>query len=816
MLKGYVQIALRTFWKHKTFSVINIAGLGIGLAACLLILQYVCFELNYDQFNKNISDIYRVYNDRYQNGKLVQHGTITYSAVGPAMKSDFPEVVDNCRVEPWGGILIAGEKKLGNENMLAVDNSFLRMFTVPLLAGDADNALVNPRQAVVSERLARKLFDYSGSDFRSLIGRTFVLSRDSLPYQVTAICRNLPENTHLPYDLLLSYSTLASGGYKESTYDFTDSDFWHYIQLRHGTDYRKLETKLAAFSQRHFQGSKVSGSDEKFYLQPLSRAHLFSDFEYEIGKTGSSTAVWGLSAIAIFIILIAWVNYINLTTARSIDRAKEVGIRKVVGAERSQLVRQFLVESLLINAMALVVALVLVLVARPLFGTLLGHPLSFGDLFHHGLLGYSVPIGLSLLLISGILLSGTYPALVLSSFRPILALKGKFSRSRKGAALRQVLVVGQFAITIALIIGSAVVYRQLGYMNKQQLGFNLDQILMVTPPTLTAWDSGFFQRQISFKDEIKNLPAVLGVCTTDRSLGVDMARAFNAYRFGGNPTAHFTVRNFGVSREFIDVYGIQLIAGRNLQPTDYNYQWNSLHSLLVNQLAVREFGFANAQDALGKKLMIFGRAWDIVGVVADFHQKSLHFPIEPMVLLPTLGTGDPISIKVNPKNISATIASIRTTYNKYFPGNLFDFNFLDDNFRHLYDNDQLFGKLFALFAGLAILIACLGLLGLSLFATAQRTKEIGVRKVLGASVSHIVILLSRDFMRLVLMANLIAFPVAWWVMNQWLQNFAYKISLRWWLFGMAGLIAVVIAQATISLQALRAASAKPAESLRTE
>ena len=375
MLRNYLLIAWRNLLRHKVFSLINVLGLAIGTAGCLLILQYVSFELSYDRFHEHADNLYRVVNDRYQNGKLIQHGTITYSAVGKAMNDDFGEVIENARVNPRGAVIVTyGDKKLAVPTV-AVDNSFLRMFSFPLLAGDPAKALRDPFTVVISETTARRIFDYRGSDWQPFIGKALVLSRDEQPYRITGICRDVPENSHLSFHLLVSYATLIRD-WKDADHSFTQSDFWHYLRLRPGTDHRTVEAKLAAFSERHFQGNKVSGSHEKFFLQPLTRAHLYSDFEYEIGVTGNGTVVWGLLLIAAFIIVIAWVNYINLATARAMERAKEVGVRKVVGARKGQLMGQFLAESFLLNLIALVLAVTLVQLAQPGFNALLEHRLS--------------------------------------------------------------------------------------------------------------------------------------------------------------------------------------------------------------------------------------------------------------------------------------------------------------------------------------------------------------------------------------------------------------------------------------------------------
>ncbi|HMH23979.1 MAG TPA: ABC transporter permease [Puia sp.] len=821
MFRNFIKTAFRNLRKNKTFSLINIAGLSIGMAACLLILQYVSFELSYDQYNKNAPDIYRVANDRYQKGKLIQHGTITYSAIGKAMQDDFPEVLDHTRVEPGGKSIItaASPKKIGDLDLLYADNSFLSMFTYPLIAGDAATALREPHSIILPESSATKIFGAGAEkDWSSLIGRTINLGMDSTPYKITGIARNVPENTHLPFDLLASYSTLYSGkdSWKEADYDFKDSDFWHYIQLRHGTDYKALEAKLPAFSQRHFQGDKVSGSEEKFFLQPLSRAHLYSDFEYEIGKTGSATVVWGLLIIAALIIVIAWVNYINLATAKSMERAKEVGIRKVSGATKGQLIRQFLMESLIINITALIIAVLIVWFAQKGLNDLVQHHLSLAYLFQKGLNGYSITSALAALIIAGIFISGLYPALVLSAFKPILVLKGKFTRSVKGAWLRKTLVIGQFAITVVLIIGSFIVYQQIKFVNEQSLGMNISQMLIVKPPELTRWDSTFIVRETSFAEELKKINGVKGAATSNRVAGDELGRNFNVRRAEAPENEKFTMRNMSISSGFIDIYGIRMLAGRNFTETDYSPDWNHLHNTLINESAARLLGFSTPQASIGRTILTGNKKWDIIGVIADVHQKSLRYPIEPTIFRPSFGTDNPISVKITGQNLPATIASVKEKYESFFPGNLFDYYFVDEKFNALYKTDQLFGKVFALFSGLAIAIACLGLFGLSLFATAQRTKEIGVRKILGASIPNIVLLLSKDFFGLILIANALAFPVAWLIMHNWLKDFAYRITISGWIFVVAGLMAMVVALVTISLHSIRAALANPVKSLRTE
>ncbi|MES1160873.1 MAG: FtsX-like permease family protein, partial [Bacteroidota bacterium] len=534
--------------------------------------------------------------------------------------------------------------------------------------------------------------------------------------------------------------------------------------------------------------------------------------------TGSATVVWGLFIIAIFIITIAWVNYINLSTARSVDRAKEVGVRKVAGATRGGLIRQFLVESLLVNLVAFGLAMGLMFLAQHAFNRLIQTELSFSSLFQRGLHGYAITIGLGILLLVGIFVSAYYPAFVLSSFRPITVLKGKFRASKTGVILRKGLVIGQFAITILLISGSVIVYQQISYMNRQELGMNIDHMLIVKPPELTRWDSTFIEKENNFKNELKKIPGVAGTATAARLPGNEMSRVFNVHRLDDKSNSKYTMRWMGVDHDYVGLYNIKMLAGRDFDATDHNPDASKIHNILLSEKAIRLLGFASPEDAVGKqiKMMSGVSGWDIIGVFRDFHQKSLRYALEPMLLMPLYGTNSWISVKVNSNNVAATMAAVKNKFDAFFPGNPFDYFFLDEAFNAQYKNDQLFGKAFTLFGGLAILIACLGLLGLSAFGTSQRIKEIGIRKVLGASVANIVLLLSRDFILLIVVAFFIASPVAWWIMHRWLQDFAYRIALDPWVFVAAGLLAILIAVITISFQSVKAATTTPVKSLRTE
>ena len=813
MFRNYFKIAWRSLTKNKTFSLINIAGLSIGMAAFLLILQYVSFELSYDQFDKNVDDIYRVVNDRYQNGKLVQHTTQTYAAIGKAMHNDYPEVSNYTLVLNFGmRILSYNGKKIGSQNLLWVENSFLSMFSYPLLAGNAATALKEPETIVICETLAKKIFGIN-SQPESLIGKVIVKD-GSEPLKITGILKDVPQNSHLQFDGLCSYTEATT--WVNADNEFSAAEFQHYLQLRPGANYKALEAKFPAFSQKYFQGNKISGSVEKFYLQPVSRTHLYSDFKDDIAKTGSAIAVWGLLIIAVLIIVLAWINYINLTTAKSLERAKEVGVRKVAGATRQQLIRQFLTESFVINIVAFLIAFFFVNLAQDGFNKLVQHQLSLSYLFKKGLTGYGITLSLITLIVGGIFVSGFYPSFIFSSFKLMMVLKGKYTRSNQGILLRKVLVIGQFSVTIALIIGSFVVYRQIKFVNEQNLGMNISQMLVVKGPALTKWDTTFMRRENSFINEIKQITGVLGAAHSGSLPGDELWTNSDVKRTDVPAEAHFTVQHNGIGPGFLDVYQMKLMAGREFTATDYNDDWNKIHSIILSESAVKLLGFNSTSDAVGKQVNTEGRNNDVVGVVADFHQQSLHHPIEPTMFFPSYSMVDHFSVKVDPHDLSSKIAAMRKKYDSFFSGNLFDYYFLDEKFNSQYGNDILFGKVFAIFSGFAILIACLGLFGLSLFTTLQRTKEIGIRKVLGASVLNVVIMLSKDFIKLVIIAFLIALPVAWFVMNNWLQNFAYRIDISIWMFIAAAFLALFIALATISFQSIKAAIANPIKSLRTE
>lgn len=820
MFSTYLKSAWRNLLKRKFFSFISVAGLAIGLCACILIIQYTNAELGVDRFHTNLDNLYRVVNDRYQQGSLVQHSPMTYSGIGKAMKDDIPEVEAYCRVTPYRVEVISwSDKKMADLRAIDVDASFLSMFTYQLLAGDPHTALLEPNSVIITEKMAR---DQMGvNDPQSLIGQTLVFETDSLPYKITGICKDLPGKTQLHFDLLISYLSLYSRNgnnrFTAADYDFTQASFWQYIQLKDGIDSKTVEKKFASLHTKYFPTAAAAGIREVFYLQPLKKAYLYSDFEYEIGKTGNYRIVWSLLVIALFILMLAWINYINLSTARSMERAKEVGIRKASGSSRLQLIKQFMTEAMVVNVIAILVAVLLTGILQSRFNQLINSELSIGILFSNQTGDTGITLLFVLFSLAGIFLSGFYPAFVLSAYNPLKVLKGKFTRSVSGILLRKSLVTSQFAISILFIIGSFVVYKQLRFMTGQSLGYNMEQMMILRKPVLSTLGEAFKTSADGFINTVQQLTHVKGAAVSGRIPGDELGKINNVNRTDIAMNNQGTMTNMGVDAHFIDLYEMKLLAGRNFSALDYNSDLAKVHTLILNETALRQLDFQSPQEAIGKTLTAFNRIWDIIGVVADFHQKSLKSGIEPVLLLPTLqGRYSQFSVKIDPLQLPVTLEAIQKAYSSYFPGNVFDYYFLDEKFNRQYSSDYLFGKVFGLFAAMAILIACLGLSGLSLLTSSQRTKEIGIRKVLGASVTGIVLLLSKDFIKLVLLAIVIASPLAWYMMQLWLKDFAYRINISWWIFALAGIVSLIMALLVIGFQTVRSAIANPTNSLRTE
>jgi len=818
MIIHYVKIAWRNLRKNKSTTAINIGGLAIGIASSILLLSYVSFQLGYDGFNSSKRSIYRVNLDLFENNRLTIHSAENYAAVGPALKKDFPEILDQARLYNMGYknncVFSYNNIYFKETKFLYVDSSFLTMFSFPFLQGAPVSALAQPYTVVISESIARKLFGENG--VRDAMGRSIQMTDDDRNAElcrITGVFKDIPENSHLKFNVLISYSTLynRSRGAVRYEYDWQKKDFYTYVQLRPDVDPGSLEAKLPLFVQKHIPGETALHQESRLSLQPLEKIHLSSGRQDEPEPTVHEKAVGFLMVIAFFIITIAWVNYINLATVSAVNRAKEIGIRKVLGSDRARLIRQFLIESFSLNLASFFLALLLVYIVRPFLYDLLSIHLPLSVLLTntYGLL-------FLFFLMAGSFLSGLYPAFFLSSFKPVSILKGKFGAVGKGLTLRKSLVVFQFSLSILLIIGTFIVYQQVHYMLHQNIGIKVNQVLVLDRPG--RWDTARKTHNLlvqRFRDELKTDPGIEAVAMSDEKPGKEIRWPSNYIQKNSTSGMHVPINTTLINEDYIPALGFHILAGRNFSPelkTDGS-------GVILTESAVRLLGFPDAESAVGKELQADRASFTIIGVVNDFHQLSLQQEQTPSAF--QFDTGDLREfeyylVKLKTARMDRTIAHIQTAWSNNFKGNPFEFSFLDATFNRQYRSEIQFGVIFGVFSFLAIFIACTGLLALVAFMVRQRTKEIGVRKVLGASVRDVVLLLTKDFIRLILMANFIAWPLGWWLMNSWLKDFAYRIHIHWLVFVLSGVIALVIALVTIGFQAVRAALSNPVHSLRTE
>lgn len=806
MIRNYLLTAFRSFLRHRSFTLLNVVGLTLGMTASLLILQYVKYERSFDTFHSKAADIYRIQYNGWQGGKLRFECAAAVPAVGPALKNNFPEVKRFTRLYPVSGVVsyhspARGEISFLEEKMQVADSSVFAVFDFKLLKGNAEQVLAGPNKAVISEKAARKYF--AGDD---PIGKTITWNGDRR-YEVTGIFQDIPPNSHIKFDFMLSYQTLNRETKNESETSWGWYDFNTYVLLEPGTDVAALQAKWNAYLERT-QGEAWRKYDrrQEFLLKPLLDIHLYANLlqESQPDERGDGDSVYALTFIALFILIIAWVNYINLATAKSLDRANEVGVRKVMGAQKNQLVYQFLSESFLINALAAVIALVMVRIAWPVFSAVAGRniPLSFmleGDFWTL----------LTILFAAGTLLSGFYPALILSSFKPVAVLKGKVMRTAHGSMLRKSLVVFQFVASVVLITGSIIVYQQLSFMRNQDLGIDIHQTLVIRAPGVT--DSLYGQKMETFKAAVLRIPGVQSMSASTNVPGDEIFWAHGVRRLTGGPDNTISGYTVGIDHDYIPSFNLKLAAGRNFDRAHVNER----KSLMLNRAMAEALDFKDPQAAIGEKI-IQGDTLEIVGVLENYHQMSLKEAVTPLVFRFAQDYASFYSFKIEGSRYKDVLAGVEEPWKVMFPGNPMDYFFLDQFFNRQYESDRQFGQIFSLFTMLAIFIACLGLFGLASFMTMQRTKEIGVRKVLGSSVSGVVLLLSRGFIQLVLLANLLAWPLAWYLMDKWLSGFPYHIAINPLLFVGAGAIVVLIAFLSVSVQTIRAARINPAKTLKYE
>jgi putative ABC transport system permease protein len=803
MFKNYFKIAFRNLKRFKAYSLINVFGLAIGIASCIIILLFVTDELSYDKFNIKAEQIYRV----HTKGKLLGNElnmAVSPAPLGETMVNDFPEVIKSSRMVYNANMLIRYKVNVFNETRFFwTDSTLFEIFTIPFLQGDPKTALNQPHTVVLTETLAKKYFGKEDPMDK------IMNMEDGTAYTVKGIVKDCPANSHFHYDMFASLTSW--GGSERNTY-WVSNNFYTYILLKQGASASGLQKKLPEFAKKYagpqlqqllgitYDEAANRGYVYEFNMQPLLDIHLNSHLDYEIEPNSDVRYVYIFSIIAVFILLIACINFMNLTTARSSTRSKEVGIRKVLGSNRTKLINQFLTESILLAFFAVLIAIVLVEIFLPAFSHLSDKDLqtSYFDNF------LAVPALIITILIVGFL-AGSYPAFFLSSFQPVKVLKGKTNESNRNW-LRSGLVVFQFAITIVLFVCTFIVANQMKFIQEKKLGFDKEHVLVIQ----RAW--ALEDQTQAFKDELLQNSNIVSSSNTDNLPG----RIFGQTVFKPEDaplSQQYPLAIMSTDYDFSKTLRLELLTGRFFS----RESTTDSTAIILNESAVK---FMELTDPIGKRIVLAddnqGRFYTIVGVLKDFHYESLHQRIRPLAIFLNSGQTAYLPVRVNPGNISKTISFIESQWKKFVPGKPFEFFFLDEDFNRLYQSEQKTGLIFTTFSVLAILIACLGLFGLTAFTVERRIKEIGIRKVLGASISTIVFLISKEFLKWVLISNLIAWPVAYYFMNNWLENFAYRTNITLWAFIFSGIIALIIALLTVSSQTIKAATANPVRSLRYE
>lgn len=810
MIKNYFTIAWRNLLKNKTFSLINILGLSIGISVCFIIMLFVQDELSYDRFNVKADRMYRIAFRATMNGGKINESSVM-SPVAAALKNDFPEVEEATRISLGGKPRITYQNKTFKDGLVAlVDDNFFNVFTIPFFSGDKVTAMRDPHTVVLTKKYAEKLF---GNE--QPIGKLIKIAagKDSLQlFKVTGIINEIPRNSHFHFDVFISFST---DPYSKSQ-SWMESGVFTYVVMKQGYDYKKLEAKFPGMVEKYMGPQiqqqmgltlsqfRTQGNDLGFILIPLTKIHMGGfPSNYELEPPGDIRYIYIFGAVALFMLIIACINFINLSTASASKRAKEVGVRKVMGSAKTDLVKQFLIESALITFIALLISSVLVVFALPEFNTLAGKNLVPG--FSLGRVAGILSLGL---LVS--FLAGIYPAFFLSSFKPIATLKGRLSATTKSYGLRSSLVVFQFFISVSLITGTIIVYQQMKFIREKKLGYDKEQLLVIG----NSWQLG--KNEKILRDELLRDTRVANV-TISGYKPAGWSDNNNALSYPeGQENRLTTSLEYKIDERYIPTFGIEMAAGRNFST---QFLTDSV-GMIMNESAVKAYGFKDNADAIGKRIIRQNSdrgtnvPYTVVGVVKDFNFKSLHEAITPLLMVLNPGSG--LLIKTKTKDVAGLLATIKKRWQDFGPEDPIDYAFLDELYNQTYEAEQKTGTILNIFAILTILVACLGLFGLATYTAQQRAKEIGIRKVLGASVSQVTTMLSKEFVKLVVIACIIAFPLSYWAMNKWLQDFAYRITIVWWVFALAGFAAIIIAIVTISFQAIKAALANPVKSLRTE
>lgn len=811
MFKNVLQITLRRLWQHKTYSLINMLGLSLGMAAFLVLVQYLRHEWSYDQQSPFAANIWRAYNETIADGVVLTQDANTHSALGPALKADLPEVLDYTRLynrNENSVTFLMPERPVKLQGAWMVDPGFLRMFPQRFLQGNPQTCLDEPFQVVLTRSAAQILFPRQNA-----LGKTLEVKGGAFEgkFTVSGIVADPVQNTHLKFNALFSIQSRYAAGFEDNWSGYWD---YNYFQLSPEANPSRIKAQLDRYSDTHLKGEGI-----RLNLQNLKDIHLGSNLMYEIEANVDPRTLKMLLLIALFILGIAFVNYINLSTARAMERAKEVSLRKVIGAKRWQLIGQFLLEGFLLNAVALFVALALLQYASPAFARLTGRDIL--QIPGYDLTFVWICLGT---LLAGLALAALYPAFVLSAYAPGEILRNRWMGNAAGGNLRKALVVVQFACSVGLIISVMVVRGQLQFMQKADLGLSLEQLLAVKTPAFD-WREDSLQRNkmAVLKNEIAQIPGVQSIASSEIVPGLGIATISGAssgmyWLKTPNAVSHSTIYNLGTDADFFPTFGVKFLAGSFYPSQDRRH---AHENLVINESALHALGFPSAQAAIGEQIAYHGNTdgfrMTIRGVVADFHIESLKAPARPTLYtcLPSVENGY-LSLKFDATQTAALLPALNLAWKKVFPEHHLDYWFLDQQFLQQYQSEQRLARVFALFAALAVGIACLGLFGLAAYLVVQRRKEVGVRKVLGAGVAQIVAMLSGDFLKLILVAIVIGSPVAWYVMDQWLEGFAHRITFQWYFVPVAGMLVIAVALLAVGAQSVKAALENPVDALRGE
>jgi len=805
MIKNYLKIALRNLGRYRQMTIINILGLAVGMAACILILLFVQYELSYDRYHENADRIYRISREwRDLDGKTMLHLGHLAPPFEPLLAEDFSGIIQSSARLLGDSPLMTyedGDVQIVEEHFFFAEPEVFDIFTFPFVEGNPETALTEPNSVVITESTARKYFGDENP-----IGKTLNYDQQA-EFKVTGVAKDVPDNSHFRFGMLASFVSVENFiGWERMMEQWGSNNYSTYILLAEDHNLADLQAQIPAFIDRHLPGGPdISASQINFlHFWPLTDIHLHSHLDSEIEANGDIAYVYIYTIIAVFILIIACINFINLTTARATRRAKEVGVRKVMGAEKASLVRQFLSESVLISLFALALAILLVTLALPYFTDFVDKQLSFDILGNPFLLLLLV----SIILIVGIV-SGSYPAFYLSAFQPARILRSSRGGQRSNALLRSGLVVLQFVISIALVIGVITVEKQLDYVKSKPLGFNQENLVVLRV------SDNMYQQYEELKARLLTQPGISDVTLTSR---VPSGRLLDSQDGqveikGEMKDIDFRLADVHVDHDFVNSLGINLVAGRNF---DVNRASDSTEAFIINEAAIRAIGFDSSEEAIDKKISYGGRQGYIVGVTEDFHFESLHQPISPVIFLITSGRASNLVARVRASAMDETLAYFKDQWAYLMPGHPFDYYTVGDRFQEQYNAEDRLSQIVQYFSLLAIFIAALGLVGLASYTAEQRSKEIGIRKVLGASVSQLLLLLTRSFSKLILVAFVIACPLAYFVMSRWLDTFAYSNTVSIWSFVLAGVAAFIIAWITVGSQTISTATRNPVHSLRDE